>query len=59
MTDIRRDLARNTLAIACIVGLIALSLWVLRPFLAATVWAAMVRQPDTSTLNPPPPARDP
>ena len=25
MTDIRRDLARNTLAIACIVGLIALS----------------------------------
>src|SRR5574343_1622811 len=42
MTDIRRDLARNTLAIACIVGLIALSLWVLRPFLAATVWAAMI-----------------
>jgi len=42
MTDIRRDLARNTLAIACIVGLIGLSLWVLRPFLAATVWAAMI-----------------
>lgn len=42
MMDIRRDLARNTLAIACIVALIGLSLWVLRPFLAAAVWAAMV-----------------
>lgn len=36
------DLTRNTLAIVCILGLIALSLWVLRPFLAATVWAAMI-----------------
>jgi len=42
MTDIRRDLARNTLAILFIVALIALSLWVLRPFLAATVWATMI-----------------
>jgi predicted PurR-regulated permease PerM len=42
MTDIRRDLARNTLAILCILGLIGLSLWVLRPFLAATVWATMI-----------------
>lgn len=42
MADIRRDLARNTLAILCILGLIGLSLWVLRPFLAATVWAVMV-----------------
>ena len=42
MIDIRRDLARNTLAILCIIGLIGLSLWVLRPFLAATVWAAML-----------------
>jgi len=42
MTDIRRDLARTTLAIFCIIGLIALSLWVLRPFLAATVWATMI-----------------
>ncbi|WP_412479007.1 AI-2E family transporter YdiK [Azonexus sp. IMCC34839] len=42
MKDVRRDLARNTLAIACIVGLIGLSLWVLRPFLAASVWAATV-----------------
>lgn len=42
MTDIRRDLARNTLAILCILGLIGLSLWVLRPFLAASVWATML-----------------
>ena len=36
------DLTRNTLAVFCIVGLLALSLWVLRPFLAATVWATML-----------------
>lgn len=39
---IRHDLARNTLAIAFIAGLIGLSLWVLLPFLAAGVWAAMI-----------------
>lgn len=42
MRDIHRDLTRNTLAIFFIVGLIGLSLWVLRPFLAAGVWAAMI-----------------
>lgn len=42
LSDIRRDLVRNTLAIIVIVGLLALSVWVLRPFLAATVWAAMI-----------------
>ena len=42
MKETRRDLARNTLAIACIAALIALSFWVLRPFLAASVWAATV-----------------
>ena len=42
MSDIRRDLTRTTLAIICIILLIALSLWVLRPFLAATVWATMI-----------------
>ncbi|NDY82911.1 AI-2E family transporter YdiK [Orrella sp. NBD-18] len=36
------DLTRNTLAIVAILGLIGLSLWVLRPFLAATVWASMI-----------------
>lgn len=39
MADIKRDLARNALAILCIFGLIGLSLWVLQPFLAAGVWA--------------------
>ena len=38
----QHDLTRSTLAIFCIVGLLALSLWVLSPFLAATVWAAMI-----------------
>jgi predicted PurR-regulated permease PerM len=42
MTESRPDLTRNTLAILCIFGLIGLSLWVLRPFLAATVWAVMI-----------------
>lgn len=42
MPDIRHDLTRTTLAIICILLLIAASLWVLRPFLAATVWAAMI-----------------
>jgi len=40
--DIRRDLARNTLAIFVILGLIGLSVWVLRPFLPALVWATMI-----------------
>ena len=42
MTTIRSELTRNTLAILCILGLIGLSFWVLRPFLAATVWATMI-----------------
>ena len=42
MTNIRGDLTRTTLAVFCIVGLIAMSVWVLRPFLAATVWATMI-----------------
>ncbi len=42
MRAIHRDLTRNTLAIFFVVALVALSLWVLRPFLAAGVWAAMI-----------------
>ncbi|HSG24000.1 MAG TPA: AI-2E family transporter YdiK [Azonexus sp.] len=42
MIDRRRDLTRSTLAILCILGLIGMSLWVLRPFLAATIWATMI-----------------
>ncbi|MGA9961572.1 MAG: AI-2E family transporter, partial [Azonexus sp.] len=42
MSTIRQDLTRTTLAVACIFVLIAASFWVLRPFLAATVWATML-----------------
>jgi predicted PurR-regulated permease PerM len=42
MSDIRHDLTRSTLAILSILGLIALSIWVLLPFLPATVWATMI-----------------
>ena len=42
MAEIHRDLTRTTLAILCILLLIAVSLWVLRPFLAAAVWATML-----------------
>lgn len=42
MAVIPRDLARTTLAILCILLLIVGSLWVLRPFLGATVWATMI-----------------
>ena len=38
----QHDLTRNTLAAILVVGLIALCFWVLRPFLAATVWATMI-----------------
>lgn len=42
MKEMRFDLARGALVILGIFGLIGVSLWVLRPFLAATVWAAMI-----------------
>ena len=42
MTPIQRDLTRTTLAILCLLLLIAGSLWVLRPFLGALVWATMI-----------------
>ena len=42
MPEINRDLTRTTLAILCILLLISASLWILRPFLAATVWSAMI-----------------
>src|SRR5262245_37602926 len=37
-----RDLPRITLGVVCIGVMIVASLWVLRPFIAATVWAATV-----------------
>jgi predicted PurR-regulated permease PerM len=42
MNAIRHDLARTVLSVICILLLIAGSLWVLLPFLAATVWATML-----------------
>jgi predicted PurR-regulated permease PerM len=41
-TPVRNDLTRSVLAILLIVGLIAASFWVLRPFLLAIVWAMMI-----------------
>jgi predicted PurR-regulated permease PerM len=42
MADIPRDLPRTILAVLAIGGLIAATFWVLRPFLLATIWAAMI-----------------
>jgi predicted PurR-regulated permease PerM len=36
------DLPRTTLGVLIIVALIALTIWILRPFLGATIWAAMI-----------------
>jgi predicted PurR-regulated permease PerM len=40
--DLRRDLTRTVLAILIIGGLIAASLWIVRPFIAATIWSTMI-----------------
>jgi predicted PurR-regulated permease PerM len=42
MTEIRHDLTRTTLAVLSIVALIAASLWILRPFIGAAIWATMI-----------------
>ena len=42
MPQIKHDLTRTVLAVACIAGLVGISFWVLRPFLGATIWAAML-----------------
>lgn len=42
MTDIRNDLTRTVLAVACIAGLFGVSFWVLRPFLGAAIWSSML-----------------
>ena len=36
------DVARVTLGVACLVALLAGTLWILRPFLGALIWAAMI-----------------
>ncbi|MBW7901658.1 MAG: AI-2E family transporter YdiK [Rhodocyclaceae bacterium] len=38
----RHDLTRTLLAVACIAGLVGASFWILKPFLGAAVWAAML-----------------
>ncbi|MDH5350716.1 MAG: AI-2E family transporter YdiK [Betaproteobacteria bacterium] len=40
--DFKHDLARTVLAVLFLFGLIAASLWILRPFLAAIIWATMI-----------------
>src|SRR6185503_19003307 len=42
MTEDRPDYPKITLGVIAIGGLILTSLWILRPFLGATIWAAMV-----------------
>ena len=42
MSDPRPDLAKTTFGVLTLVLLIGSSLWILRPFLGATIWAAMV-----------------
>ena len=42
MPDIQRDLTRTVFAVLFIGGLLALSLWILRPFLGALIWAVMI-----------------
>ncbi|MDM0043259.1 AI-2E family transporter YdiK [Variovorax dokdonensis] len=42
MTEPRTDLAKITFSVLCIALMIGSSLWILRPFLGATIWAAMV-----------------
>jgi len=39
---VRQDIARITLAVIVLLLLIGTTLWVLRPFLAAGIWAAML-----------------
>jgi predicted PurR-regulated permease PerM len=40
MAQVQREVARTTLAVMFIGGLAVASFWVMRPFLAATIWAA-------------------
>src|SRR6185503_13595341 len=42
MTEIQRDMTRGVLAVLFIVALIGSSIWILRPFLGAIVWATTI-----------------
>lgn len=40
--DVRQDLTRTIFAVLFMVGLIAACFWILRPFIAALIWATMI-----------------
>ena len=42
MIEMQRDITRNVLAVLFIVTLIGSSIWILRPFLGAIVWATTI-----------------
>ena len=42
MAEIQRDITRGVLAVLFIVTLIGSSLWIVRPFIGAIVWAATI-----------------
>ena len=42
MNEIRPDLARNTLAVLFIAGMILACFWVLRPFIGPAIWSAAI-----------------
>src|SRR3990172_130051 len=42
MAEIQRDMTRDVLAVLFIVVLIGSSIWILRPFLGALVWATTI-----------------
>jgi predicted PurR-regulated permease PerM len=42
MAQAQRDLARILLAVLCIGGLIIATYWIVRPFIAATIWAIAI-----------------
>ena len=42
MAEFQRDISRDVLAVLFIVALIGSSIWILRPFLGAVIWATMI-----------------
>jgi predicted PurR-regulated permease PerM len=42
MAEMQRDITRGVLAVVFLVALIGFSIWILRPFLGAIVWAATI-----------------
>jgi predicted PurR-regulated permease PerM len=42
MAEIRRDITRDVLAVLFLVALIGSSIWILRPFLGAVIWATTI-----------------